>query len=81
MVYLDAGTYYYLFGSKMEDRVIIPSPGVSVQVSYWSGSEYVDDTSSPMTAPGTVYTRQLRMRLISDGKFSFDNQEAQSVTD
>lgn len=80
MTYLPAGTYYYLFGSKMEDRIVVPSAGASVQVAYWSGLEYVDDPASPMSAPGTIYTRQVRMRIIADAAFSIDLEESLSVT-
>lgn len=81
MTYLEAGTYYYLFGMEHLDRIVIPTPGTSVEVAYWSGTEYVNDPVSPMTLPGTVYTRQLRLRLTADGPFGVDLEESVNVTD
>lgn len=81
MTILEAGTYYYMFGSEMQDRIVVPSGGTSVQVAYWSGTDYVADSSYPMTEPGTIYTRQVKLHLISDGTFHFDDQEALNVAD
>lgn len=81
MTYLEAGKYYYVFGMEQQDRIIVPTPGTSVEVAYWSGTEYVNDPASPMTAPGTVYTRQVRVRFIADGPFGIDLEESVNVAD
>jgi len=47
-----------------------------VPVEYWSGNVWVLDKDSPITSPSTIYTRYVRIRLQSDGRFSFDVEEA-----
>lgn len=81
MTVLQAGVYYYNAGSQMQDRSVVPAEGTSVEVHYWSGSDYVADTDSPITTPGTVYCRNIKLRLTSTGTFWFDDKELQSVTD
>lgn len=81
MAYLQAGTYTFQSGKAAADRTIVPSGGTSIAVSSWSGTDYVADTDSPITSPGTIYMRSNRVRLVSDGAFFFDDEELARVVD
>lgn len=81
MAYYQAGTYTFQSGKAAADRTIVPSGGTSVAVSSWSGTDYVVDTDSPVTAPGTIYMRSNRVRLVSTGAFFFDDEDLLRVID
>lgn len=76
MTKFEAGTHIFRFGSGARDRIVVPEPDVTVSVEYWSGNVWVLDKDSPITSPSTIYTRYVRIRLQSDGRFSFDVEEA-----
>lgn len=79
MAYLEAGTYYFQAGPMEADRPLVPAGGSTVEVSVWSGTDYVVDSDSPISSPATVYTRSNRIRLVATGGFFFATEELDSV--
>lgn len=67
----------FAFGSLVESRSVIPDSGTSLAVEFWSGTEWVADSASPTTAPTTIFTRNMRVRLTpSVGGFFVDESDS-----
>lgn len=49
---------------------VLPESGVSVAVSYWTGAEYVDDPSSPVTNPVAIQSSSTVVRLVPSGGYA-----------
>lgn len=56
----------FAFGALVDLRAIIPDTGTSVTVEFWTGTEWVIDSQSPITSPDQVFTRGVNMRLTPD---------------
>lgn len=70
------GMQTFSFGDSSRDRILVPSTGGSVTVEFWNGEGWVIDSDSPMTSPGTIYTRNVRLRLESATAYTFDDRDA-----
>lgn len=67
----------FSFGTLVEFRAVIPDPGTSVTVEFWSGSEWVTDSSSPMTSPDRIFTRGVNVRLTPDAGGFYIEEDTQ----
>ncbi len=66
----------FVFGVGKTERALIPDAGASVAVEYWSGDQWVADSSSPVTSPAKIYTRGVNVRLTpTSGGFYIDEEE------
>ena len=55
------------------ERSIIPDAGTSVVVEYYTGTEWVADTRSPITTPNQLVCKGLSVRLTPNmGGFFID---------
>ena len=57
----------------VETRNVIPDAGTSVIVEYYTGTQWVTDPSSPISAPNIINCRGISVRLTPDsGGFFID---------
>ena len=49
--------YVQTYGNYYDDISIIPDAGVTVKVEAYTGTEWVEDSKSPMTESGTATLR------------------------
>ena len=48
---------------------IIPEAGVTFDVSYWSGTEWIADDKSPMSSPQRIAVQSTRTQIVPTGGF------------
>lgn len=56
--------------NEITDRInIIPESGVSYNISYWTGAEWVIDDKSPLTVPASFLVQTTRVKIEPTGGF------------
>lgn len=71
--------YTQTYGNFYDYISVIPDSGASVKVEFYTGSQWVDDSQSPLTTPATVFVRNnsLRFTPTGGGAWIGDGQGAQ----
>jgi len=66
----------FSFGDRCENRFVVPDNGTSLTVEYWTGLAFVEDSSSPVTSPSSLFTRNSKIRITpSAGGFLIDEDD------
>lgn len=64
------------FANTQATSSLIPDNGASVAVEFWSGSNWVADSQSPVSTPSVITTQGMRVRFTPTGGGYFIDEAA-----
>lgn len=71
------GQQVFSFNKIQDFRSLIPDAGVSVEVAFWNGTQFIVDDKSPVTSPTDISCTGVTVRLTptpAESGYGFDTE-------